>query len=326
MSGPTLVTGATGFIGSHVVAQLLDRGEPVRVLVRDPAGLEQVGLAGREGLEVVTGDLLDPGTLPAAVEGARRVHHIAGVISLERGDGERMHRLNVETTQNLFAALEGSEVERIVYLASIFALAGGDGTPATEDSPWRLESLPVPYVQAKRVAELFVREQTEGGMPVVFAYPTFCYGPGDVNGSSSDLLVGFLNGEVPAYIAGGHNALDVRDAADGLIKAMDRGEPGRRYLLGGTDVTFRQLFGLLSWITDRSSPAIRLPAVVGRWTGWAAERVLSDPPLTEQMALMSARRWYYDDTRARKELGHVSRPLEETMRNAIAWYRERGVV
>lgn len=321
----TLVTGATGFIGSHLVHQLLDADERVRVLVRNPAKLADVGIdTEADNLEVVRGDLLDAGTLPAALDGISHVHHIAGVISLNRRDRQKMFDMNVATTRNLFEAAAAASVERIVYLASIFALAGGDAVPATEESPWQLDGFPVAYVQAKREAELYARDCVQRGLPIVFVYPTFCYGPGDVYESSSELVLGFLRGEIPAYVNGGHNAMDVRDAAAGLIRGMDAGKVGERYLIGGEDTTFEQLFARLSQITGRRPPRVKLPAGVARVAGRVAERVRKDPPLTEQLALMSARHWYYDDAKARRELGHTSRPLDATLRDAIDWFAERG--
>ncbi len=317
----TLVTGATGFIGSHVVAQLLERGERVRVLVRTPAKLADVGLdAEAPGLEVAQGDLLEAGTIAPALDGVTHIHHIAGSISLHPEDRRRMFDLNVTTTANLFDAVEGREIERIVYLASIFALAGGGGSPAREDSPWQLEAFDVPYVQAKRVAELDTRRRAREGLPLVFAYPGFCYGPGDVYRSSSELLTGFLDGSIPAYVNGGQNAMDVRDAAAGLIAAMERGALGERYLIGGENLTFEELFALFTRITGKKGPRVKLPASLAIAIGSVAERLVSEPPLTKQMALMSSRRWYYDDSKARRELGYSSRPLEETIRDAIAWF------
>jgi dihydroflavonol-4-reductase len=323
----TLITGSTGFIGSHVARQAIERGERVRLLVRDPRKLDDVGVdASAPGVEVVVGDLLDPDTIGPALEGVDLVQHIAGSISMGRGDRERTWAANVDTTRNLFLAARERPIERIVYLASIFALSGGSGAPDTEDSPWLLDGFPVDYVQAKREAELFARECAAAGMPIVFAYPTFCYGPGDVYESSSALVLGFLRGRLPAYVNGGHNAIDVRDAAAGLHAAMQRGRVGERYLIGGENVTFERMFALLARITGRRAPRVKLPAGAARVIGRVADRIMSDPPLTEQVALMTSRQWYYDDARARAELGHTSRPLEETLRDAVEWFERRGMV
>lgn len=322
----TLVTGSTGFIGSHVVAQLLDREERVRVLVRTPSKLPEVGIdPATPGLDVATGDLLQPETLPAALAGVTHVHHIAGAISTSRGDEQRMFDLNLATTRNLFEAVERASVGKIVYLASIFALSGGQPAPETEESPWLQAGLKVAYVQAKRAAELYVRDRAECGEPIVFVYPGFCYGPGDVYNSSSELLVGFLRGKVPASFRGGHNAMDVRDAAAGLIKGMERGETGERYIVGGENVSYTEFLAKLARLTGRRAPRFELPAAIARTAGRLAERVMKEPPISEQVALMTERCWYYDDGKARRELGHESRPLEQTLRAALSWWKERGV-
>jgi dihydroflavonol-4-reductase len=325
MSGQlTLVTGATGFIGSWVARQMLEQGERVRVLVRTPSRLADVGIdTTHPQLEVVRGDLLDPATIAPALDGVSRVHHIAGFISTNPRDARRVRDLNVTTTRNLFAACREAGTERIVYLASIFALAGGDGHPATEDSPWLLAGLPVDYVQAKREAEMYARREAANGLPLVFAYPCFCYGPGDVYVSSSELVVSFLRNRLPFAVDGGHNALDVRDAAAGLRAAMERGRIGERYILGGENVTFQHSIQSLARITGRRAPRVRMPGSVVRAAGRIAQRVMREPPLTEQSALMMLRHWYYDDTKARTELGHRSRPLEETLRDAVAWFEAR---
>jgi dihydroflavonol-4-reductase len=192
-----------------------------------------------------------------------------------------------------------------------------------EDSEWSLEHLDVSYVQAKRSAELAVREHAQRGAPVIFAYPGFCYGPGDVYDSSSELVVRFLSGSLPAYVEGGHDAVDVRDAAAGLILAMERGVIGERYLLGGENVTTEQFFGLLSYITGRRAPRIRLTPAVAVGIARLAGHISKEPIMTREMALMSGRYWFYDDRKARTSLGYTSRPLEATLRDAVSWFTAR---
>ncbi|MBI4896736.1 MAG: NAD-dependent epimerase/dehydratase family protein [Actinobacteria bacterium] len=322
----TLITGATGFIGSHVAAQLIERGEPVRLFVRDPAKLADVGInPSADGVEIAVGDLLDRSTIGPALEGVRRIHHIAGAISLDRGERQRLYDLNVTTTRNLFEAARDRPIERVVYLASIYALAGAEPDPVTENSPWKLGELAVDYVQVKREAELYARACADAGMPIVFAYPTLCLGPGDVYESSSEVVNNFINGKVPAYVDGGHNVIDVRDAAAGLIAAMDSGRVGERYLLGGVDVSLEDLFRLLARVTDRRPPKLKVPGGMMRAVARLTEPIMKNPPVTMQMALMTERCWFYDDSKARRELGHTSRPLEQTVRDAVKWLEGRPV-
>ncbi len=323
MEDLTLVTGATGFIGSHLVRALLERGEPVRVLVRSPDRLEAAELD-QEGLDVVTGDLLEPATIPAALEGVTRLYHVAGFISTARRDRDAIFRLNVNITRNLFEAARRARLDKIVYLASIFALGGGGPTPVQEDVDYDLEDFGVDYFVAKRQAELCARRCANEGLPLIFAYPCFCYGPGDVHRSSSQIIELHLKRLQLAVLPGGQNALDVRDAGAGLIKAMDRGTIGERYLIGGQNISNAELSTLLSDITGYPRPRIPLPTGLARVVGRVAERLWADSPLDEQTALMACGHWYYDDGKARRELGHTSRPLEATLRDAIDWMCRTG--
>ena len=322
MDGPTLVTGATGFIGAELAKTLLARGERVRVIVRSATGLEAVGLAARPGLEVVVGDLLDAGAVARALAGVRRVHHVAGLVSTRRRDERRVWRANHDATLTLLAGVEQAEVERVVYLASIFALGGGrDRRPVAEDVEWDLEDLDVAYVQAKRKAELHVLALRDKGLPVVLVYPCFCYGPGDVRGSSSRLVEAHLSGLLRVAMPGGQNAMDVRDAAVALDRAMRRGRVGERYIVGGENLTYRELGTRLARISGLSPPALTLPAGLAALAGRAAERLFAEPLVDEGAALLAGRFWYYDDSKARRELGHESRPVEETLEDSVAWIR-----
>ena len=325
MTNCTLVTGATGFIGSHVVHQLLEQGQKVRVLVRNPKKLADVGLEKNPNLEVVQGDLLDPASLPPALQGVNQIHHIAGFISTLERDKEKLHQLNYDITKNLFTACQQHKIQKIVYLASIFALGGASQVPVTEDATYNLDSLPIHYFKAKRKAELYAYECLTQGLPIVFAYPCFCYGPGDVYNSSSEALLTFLQYPVPGYVEGGLNAMDVRDAANGLILAMEKGEVGQRYILGGINISNQKLFEMLAHICQKRPPRLKIPVQAGQIVGYLAEKILSDPPIDFQAATILGQYWYYDSTKARRELGFTSRPLEESLRDAVTWFCERGI-
>lgn len=324
MSDLILVTGATGFIGAHLVAQLAARGDRVRLLVRSPDRLVRVGLAATDLVEVARGDLVEPASVRAALTGVSRVYHVAGLVSTDRRDRELVHRVNHDATVSLFEEIRrSSSVERTVYLASIFALGGSEGErPVDEEVDWNLADLRVPYVEAKRRAELFALRCRDDGMPLVFVYPCFCYGPGDVNRSSSRLIEMHLAGLLLASLPGGQNAMDVRDAAAGLVLGMDRGRLGERYIVGGVNATYAELGRVLAGVTGRRPPSrLRVPPALLRLAGRVAERALRDPPVDAASALLAERRWFYDDRKARRELGYDSRPLEETFRDAVEWLR-----
>jgi dihydroflavonol-4-reductase len=311
-----------------VTHQLLERGESVRVLVREPRKLADVALeaaAGAGTLEVAAGDLLEPASLEAALRDVSAVLHIAGFISTRRADRAAVHRLNHDATVNLFAAARAAGVERVVYLASIFALGAGRGQePVTEEVQYDLGELAVDYFAAKRRAELHAHDCVRDGLPVVFVYPGFCYGPGDVYGSSSQLLLAHLQ-RLPVYFPGGQNAMDVRDAAAGLIRGLDRGRVGEKYLIGGENRSYAELGRILAEITGYRPPRFRVPGGLGVALGRLAEAALPGSPLDAQAALIASRFWYYDDSKARRELGHRSRPLRETFTDAIRWLCARGM-
>ncbi len=324
MKPAILVTGATGFIGAQVVHHLLERRERVKVLVRTPGRLGDVGLAGAPGLQVAQGDLLEPATIRAALDGCDRVMHIAGYISTDRRERAQIHALNYDATVHLFEACAAARTRRVLYLASIFALGGGQPRAVREDVAYDLGGLRIDYFEAKRNAEQAAYRFRDRGLPIVFAYPGFCYGPGDVYDSSSRPIQQFLRRRLPAYVAGGQCALDVRDAAAGLCAALERGRVGEKYLLGGENRTYREIFAMLAAITGLPMPRIALPRRLAERAGRWLERLHPEPPLDEQAAAIAGRHWWYDDRKARTELGHTTRPLAQTLEDAVRWQCQTG--
>ena len=305
----TLVTGATGFIGSHLAA-ILD-GE-VRALVRPGSPRDALP----SNVKVVEGDLLDPPSLERALDGVTHVHHIAGFISTRPRDAARVDALNYTATMNLWRACR--RVERICYLASIFALAGDSERPLDEDAPYTLDDLPVPYFKAKRRAELASRE---ADLPIVFAYPGYCLGPGDFYYSSTEVVAAFLRGQMVAYVEGGMSFVDVRDAARGLDLAMRNGEIGRRYLLTDHNLRWSEFFARLSHLTGKPPPRVRVPKTLALLAGTALERLWPDGPLDRARVETLGHYFWYDSTRARTELGWRGRDFDESLRDTVEWLR-----
>lgn len=325
MSKLTLITGATGFIGSHLTKLLLEKGEKTRVIVRNPAKLKAFALDRKNHLEVVKGDLLRREDIPAALDGVDRLYHTAGFISTYPKDKEKVERLNVDITTNLFEECGKTELNKIVYLASIFALGGGNREPADEDTPYNLEGLDVAYARAKRNAELYVGDKIREGLPVVRVYPCYCYGPGDLNNSNSRLLLTYLNRKLPGYIQGGQNVMDVRDTARGLYLGMTKGKIGEKYIIGGENLSYNEIFSLLEEITGYPKPKIRISRGIGKILGHLNQKVSSSPRIDKESAELMGYYWYYNDTKARKELGHSSRPVADTLRDAIQWICSRDM-
>ncbi len=328
MTAPVFVTGGTGFIGTHVVRALVDRGDPVRCLVRPGSSREAL-----EGLPVklVEGDLTRPETLPPAVSGARTVFHCAADYRFGAHLAREVFRTNVDGTAALLAAAADAGVKRVVYTSSVGALAGGE-TPA---SPADEESLPDPdelvgaYKRSKYQAERVAEAWNRRGLPVVIVSPSTPIGEWDAKPTPTGrMVVDFLNGRIPAYVEGGLNVVDVKDVAAGHILAEEHGAPGRRYILGARNFTFRELFAMLARVAGLEPPRVRVP----RWMPLMAahaETALAnvrgrEPRLTAEAVRMSALPMYFDASRAVRELGLPQHPVEDAAARAVQWFRERG--
>lgn len=206
-------------------------------------------------------------------------------------------------------------------MCGVFALCGGSKQPLDEDAPYTLDHLEVPYFRAKREAELMTRREIEAGLPVIVAYPGYCLGPNDIYFSSMTVLDAFLRGQLVAYVEGGMSFLDVRDAALGLELAMQKGRIGRRYLLTGDNLTWGELFTRLARLTGRPAPRLRLPKPLASLAGRLLEAVWPEAPLDPARVEVMGNYYWYDAGRARRELGFATRPLDETLTDAIAWLR-----
>lgn len=318
-----LVTGASGFIGSHVAAQLLERGERVRTIVRAGSVRENLTPLIAAGLEIVEGDLLDGAVVRRALEGVTAVQHIAGWISTKQRDADKLHELNYVATQQLWQACRDAQVARIVYLGSIFALGGDSRAPVDEDATYTLDALPVPYFAAKRRAELLTEDAIAAGLPIVRAYPGYCLGPGDVYLSSMRALDVQRRYPLLTVIDGGMAFVDVRDAAAGLIAAQDRGKVGRRYLLTGRNLTWYELYTWSAHLLGRPRPRLVLPRTAAAPFLSLLERVWDESPFDRASADVMGRYYFYDDRRARSELGWSTRAFGDTLRDATDWLRNR---
>ncbi len=319
----TLITGASGFLGGWIAREHLNRLDPgggaTRVLVRPTSDLSMLdGL----GVEIVFGDLLDPESLRRALAGVDRVYHAAGWISFKQRDAEWVRRVNYDGTLNLFDAALEAGVQRVVYTASIFAFGCADdpARPAGEGSTFNAgHLLDIPYLRAKRDAELAAEQAIARGLPLIRLYPGLCLGAGDRNRSSSGAIDAWLRGRLPAIITGGGICLmDVRDAAAAHVAAMQRGQPGQQYLATGHNVTLTELFHTLQQIVARPLP-LRLPPSLGVPLAMLAERLGLFPALDAAQARLMAHYWWYNASRARRELGVTFRPLRETLIDTVGW-------
>lgn len=328
-TGKTLVTGGTGFVGRAVVVELLAAGRPVRVLVRDP---EHPALQGLR-VEAVRGDLKDPGSLKAAVQGCTHVFHAAADYRLWVPDPQEMYAVNVQGTQDLLMAAAEAGVSRVVYTSTVGALGNpGDGTPGTEDTPVSLAEMTGHYKRSKFLAEQAVLEFARQGLPVVLVHPSAPVGPWDSRPTpTGQMIVDFLRGRMPAYLETGLNLIHVRDVAQGHLLAEARGRVGEKYILGRQNMSLSEILRLLAEISGRPAPKIRLPyfpiLCLAYLNEFWATCISRRPPRMPLTAVRMAKKFmYFDSSKAVRELGLPQTPVRQALTEAVVWFRERGYV
>ncbi len=323
-----LVTGANGFIGSHAVYTLLKRGYIVRAFVRDAPGADLHSLDGLD-VEVVRGDLLKPASVVDAVAGCKAVIHTAGLINTHPLSGWTVWEINLVGTTNVLTAAQMAGVEKFVHTASIFSLGvGTQGQPVGENVQDNLDALRIPYIVARRAADAKAVRLLATGMPIVFVYPTYCLGPGvhNMRAAPQRQIVAFLRGRMPFYSSGGLNVVDVRDVAEALVLALEHGGVGSKYLAGGENVTSRELFERVGKVANRRPPALPVPNALAQVGGWAMQWFSRAPLMDAATARLMRFHWYYDSAKARQELGYAPRPLDETLRDTVAWLQENRYI
>jgi dihydroflavonol-4-reductase len=323
------VTGATGFIGSHIVRALLASGRVVRCLVR-PASPRR-NLDGLR-LDLAEGDLGNPSSLEKSLRGIDVVYHCAADYRLWSPDPRELYRNNVEGTDNLLRAAAEAGVRRIVYTSSVGALApGGPSSLTDEATPVRLEQLVGHYKRSKYLAERCADAWVARGLPVVIVNPSTPVGEGDIKPTpTGQIVVDFLNRRLPAYVDTGLNLVDVRDVAMGHLLAAERGRPGQRYILGHRNISLRDLFLAMEGISGLPAPSLRLPHFVPIAFAAAATalaRVRGRPPRVSFEAARLARHYmFFEGSKAVRELGMPQSPIESALGRAMIWFCEEGYV
>jgi dihydroflavonol-4-reductase len=313
----TLVTGATGFIGSHLVRALGERGDELKLLLRRSSRDEH--LADVE-FSRATGDVLDRRTLKRAMREVERVFHCAGTTSLRRQDRQRVFRLNVEGTHNVVAAAAEAGVERVVHTSSIAAIGpAAAGKAVDEEHPFDAGVMGIAYVNSKHESEVEALRFAAQGLDVVIVNPTFVLGPDAPSGTSMALVRRFLLRQIPAYVDGALNIVDVRDVADGLLLADRKGRSGNRYILGGRNFTLQRLFADLARIAGVPPPPLRLPTPLARAGAEFADLTGLPLPVSSDEIRSGLLWWTARNTKAKRELGFNPRPHEETLEDAVRW-------
>jgi dihydroflavonol-4-reductase len=316
----TLVTGGSGFLGSHLVRALAERGDELRLLQRRGSNLDH--LSDLE-FERASGDVLDRRAVRAAMAGVDRVFHLAGTTSMRREDRDKVFELNVRGTRIVVEEALAAKVKRVVHASSVAAIgpAKPRGT-ADETQPFRAARLGIAYVNSKHEAEVEALRLAAHGLGVVIANPSFVLGPDDPKGTSMELVRRFLLGRIPVYVDGGLNIVDVRDVARGFLLVDEKGEVGERYILGGRNFTLDRLFADFARISGREQPPVKLPGGPTTLVVEAMDRAGLPTPVSPDEARSAMQWWTYRNTKARRELGFEPRPHEETLEDAVRWQME----
>ena len=324
-----LVTGGTGFVGSQVVRVLVEDGVDVRVLAR--SGSDRRALADLP-VEVATGDLVDPASLKAPLQGVEVLYHVAADYRLWAPDPAVLYRVNVGGTRALLLAAGAAGVSRIVYTSSVGTLGlPPDGRPGTEETPVRLEDMVGDYKRSKFLAEREAEAAAARGLPVVIVNPSAPIGPWDWKPTPTGrMLVDYLKGRMLAYLDTGLNLVHVQDVARGHLLAAARGRPGERYILGHGEgnLPLRAIFERLAPYTGIQAPRVRLPhrvaLAIGAGAEWVARFRGTEPAVARTAVRMAAKRMFFDPSKALRELGLPQTPVDQALRDAVDWFWANG--
>ena len=322
------VTGATGFLGSHVARVLAEQGADLRLLVRASSDLRNL-----QGLnaETASGDLRDPASLETAMAGCDTVFHVAADYRLWVRDPEEMYRSNVEGTRAILAAARKNGVRSVVCTSSVATMGfTANGHPADEDSPVSLADMIGHYKRSKFMAEQLALEAGRAGMRVVVVNPTTPVGEQDVKPTPTGrIVVDFMKRKFPAYVETGLNLVDATECARGHVAALEKGKSGERYILGGQNLTLKQILDQLARITGLPSPKVKLPYIFALAAGVVDEtitgRILNrEPRATIDTVRMGRKKMFASSDKAERELGWKIVPVEGALRRAVEWFRANG--
>jgi dihydroflavonol-4-reductase len=322
------VTGATGFLGSHVTRVLAEQGANLRLLVRPSSDLRNL-----QGLnaETATGDLRDAASLEKAMAGCDTVFHVAADYRLWVRDPEQMYQSNVEGTRAILAAASKNGVRSVVCTSSVATMGfTANGHPADEDSPVSLADMIGHYKRSKFMAEQVALEAGRAGMRVVVVNPTTPVGEQDVKPTPTGrIVVDFMKRKFPAYVETGLNLVDATECARGHVAALEKGKSGERYILGGWNLTLKQILDQLASITGLPSPKVKLPYIFAFAAGVVDETITGrllnrEPRATIDTVRMGRKKMFASSAKAERELGWKIVPVEGALRRAVEWFRANG--
>ncbi len=325
----TLITGATGFVGSAVLRRLIAAGHSVRALVRPNS--DRRNLAGLP-VEIFIGDLTDQPSLNRAMAGCSTLFHVAADYRLWVPHPRSMHETNVTGTRNVMLAAARAGVSRIVYTSSVATLGlHTDGSPADENTPVSIADMIGPYKRSKFLAEAEVRRLVEEqGLPAIIVNPSTPVGPRDIRPTPTGrMIVDAASGRMPAYVDCGLNLVHVDDVARGHLLVLDRGRIGERYILGAVNMTLKEILVELAGIAGRRPPRIRLPhnlvlPLAYFAEGWARISGGKEPRISRVGVKLARKRMFFSGEKAKGLLGFHPRPIAEALGEAVDWFRQNG--
>jgi dihydroflavonol-4-reductase len=324
----TLVTGASGFLGSHVARQLVARGEDVRVLMRPSSTNRAIADL---SLEYVTGDLRDPASIARAMQGAKRVFHVAADYRFWAKRSRDIYDSNVGGTKNLVDAAMHAGVEQFIYTSTVATIAVDRPQHPNEFTDSRLEEMVGHYKRSKWMAAQEVLKAAKVGLPAIVVMPTTPVGPWDWKPTpTGKIILDFLNGKMPGYVETGLNFVGVEECAAGHLLAAEKAKVGERYLLGGENLTFKALLDMLSKITGLPTPKLKIPHGLALGVAYAStvfSRLIGRVPQIPIEAVKVARHMMFVDcSRAQRELGFKAGPVAAALERAVRWYEANGYI
>jgi dihydroflavonol-4-reductase len=324
----TLVTGAAGFLGSHVARQLVARGEEVRVLMRASSTNRAIADL---SLEYVTGDLRDPASLDRAMSGVKRVFHVAADYRLWAKRKQDIYDSNVGGTKNLLEAAKRAGIEQLIYTSTVATIAVDRPQHPNEFTDAKLEEMVGHYKRSKWMAEQEVLNAAKAGLPVIVAMPTTPVGPWDWKPTpTGKIILDFLNGKVPGYVETGLNFVGVEECAAGHLLVAEKGKVGERYLLGGENLTLKQMLDTLSKITGLPAPRLKIPHRLALGVAYAntlfSRMIGREPGIPVEGVKIARHMMFVDCSRAQRELGFKAGPVSAALERAVRWYESNGYI
>lgn len=325
----TLVTGGTGFLGTHIVRQLIKDGYEVRILARP--GSNRSNLAGIDA-EIAEGDLLDKPSLKAALAGCGTLFHAAADYRLWAKNPAEMYQTNVQGTENILAAALAADLGRVVYTSTVGTLGNsGDGTPGDENTPVHFADMVGDYKKSKFLAERIAESFLQQGLPLVIVNPSTPVGPLDIKPTPTGrIIIDFANRKMPAYLNTGLNLVPVEDCAKGHILAAKTGRIGEKYILGGADTTLCEMLKMLSQISGTPAPRFALPytpvMLAARVNALIASVTGKEPLIPLAGVQMAKKMMYFSSEKAKMELGFTTTPIFAALERSIEWFKEHGYI